>query len=300
MKTEITGIALFISVSAGVLANETPRKGFPRWGQSVRGAAAHEFEADLDKGGALAVDRYFLDAGLSRLWRFDRMISLSAGFGQDDYRFSGLAVEPWGRIDNYRVGLFARWALEESKWTLFAGPSIRTSVENGADLDDGLTAAFFGGASYKFSDRLTIGPGLGVVGQLEDTPRYFPVVLVNWDITERLSLGTGGGLAATGGPGLTLSYAFSDHWNAGLTGRYESKRFRLNDEGLAPSGVGEQEYVPIIGSLTYILYPGSFFSLIFGYNMSGNLMIDDANGDTVYKSDQENGLSIGLNTSYRF
>ncbi len=254
----------------------------------------------MDGGGAFAVNRNHIEVGLSRLWRYDRMVSVSAGIGQDDYRFTGLATEPWGRLNSYRVGLFARWGLDQSNWTLFTGPSIRSHVEEGADLDDAITVAVFGGASYKFSDRLTLGPGLGVVGQLEESARYFPVVIVNWDITERLNLGTGGGMATTGGPGISLTYRLNDQWQAGLTGRYEKKRFRLNGEGPAPNGLGEHEYIPVIANITYILYPGSFLSVMLGYNTSGNMVVENENGNIIDESEYENAFSFGLVASYRF
>ena len=63
----------------------------------------------MDKGGQFSVNRYFLEGGIARLWRFDRMVSFSVGYGQDDYRFSDLAAtSPWNNIDNFRAGLFAR------------------------------------------------------------------------------------------------------------------------------------------------------------------------------------------------
>jgi hypothetical protein len=253
----------------------------------------------MDDGGSFSVNRYFLEGGFGRMWRFDRLISLSAGYGQDDYRFSGLSLEPWNNIDNYRVGIFTRWALDD-RWMVIGGPSIRSYGEAGGDLEDALTSAFFGGATYKFSDRLTLGPGVGLVEQLHDDVSFFPVVFVNWNITERLSLETGGGLAATGGPGLSLNYTFSRNWKAGLTGRYEKKRFLLNDEGLAPDGFGEDEYFPVIGNISYVLYPGGFISMIIGYNIDGKISVENSDGHLLSETEYDNSVNIGFVGSFRF
>jgi hypothetical protein len=177
---------------------------------------------------------------------------------------------------------------------------VRAYAESNVDPLDGLTGAFFGGASYTFNDRLKLGPALGVVGQIEDRLSIFPVILVNWAITENLSLDTGGGLASTAGPGLALVYEFSEHWKAGITGRYERKRFRLNDSGDAPGGVGEDRNVPVYGTLAYFLYPQGYITAIFGYNTYGKLGLFDENGDRVSDIEYEPSASIGFVASFRF
>ncbi|MDF7801066.1 hypothetical protein P4C99_16435 [Pontiellaceae bacterium B1224] len=272
---------------------------FPRWGPSVKVGSVYNFDADMEGGGSFAVNRYFVEAGMARMWGFDRMIAFSAGFGQDDYQFSNLGTQPWNNIDNYRLSLFGRWRVNDD-WVLFAGPSVRSYGETGVDLDDALTGSFFGGASYTFGDRLTLGPGVVIAGELEERTQYFPVLLVNWEITDRLSLETGGGFAATAGPGLSLIYSFSKHWKAGITGRYEKKRFRLNGEGLAENGVGEDRNVPMVGNLTYFFYPGGFVSGIVGYNFSGKLSADDSYGNLLYEKSYDPAPGVGFVASFRF
>lgn len=293
-------IVLLLLVSSVVAeTNVTPRFSFPRWGPSIKAGSVYNVETDMEGGGSFALNRYFVEAGVARMWSFDRMIAVSAGFGQDDYQFSDLGTQPWNNIDNYRLGLFGRWRVND-KWVLFAGPSVRSYGETGVDLDDALTGSFFGGASYSFGDRLTLGPGVVVAGQIEERTQYFPVLLVNWNITDRLSLETGGGFAATAGPGLSLNYALSDQWKAGITGRYEKKRFRLNGEGLAENGVGEDRNVPMVGNLTYFFYPGGFVSGLIGYNFSGKLSADDSFGNLLYEKTYEPSLSVGMVASFRF
>lgn len=293
---KFTGCMVLLLMAGSVFSdtNAVPRFSFPRWGPSIRAGSIYDFETDMEGGGSFAVNRYFTEAGVARMWSFDRMIAFSAGFGQDDYRFSNLGTQPWNNIDTYRMGLFGRWRMNE-KWVLFAGPSVRSYGETGVDWDDALTGAFFGGASYTFGDRLTLGPGVVVAGQIEERTRYFPVLLVNWNITENLSLDTGGGFAATAGPGLSLTYSLSDHWKAALSGRYEKKRFRL-----AENGVGEDRNVPLMGSLTYFVYPGGYVSGIVGYNFSGKLAADDAYGNLLYERSYDPAPVIGFIASFRF
>ncbi|QBG47433.1 hypothetical protein EGM51_08525 [Verrucomicrobia bacterium S94] len=279
--------------------NKPPEFSFPRWGPSLKGGSVYNFPADLDGGGSFAVSRYFVEAGMARMWDFDRMVAVSAGYGQDDYHFDGLGVRPWDNIDNYRLGLFVRWALDD-KWAFFAGPSVRSYSEAGTNLDDALAGTFFGGVSYAFGDRLTLGPAFLAAGQIEESTRYFPVLLVNWNITEKLSLETGGGFAATAGPGLTLVYDHSRHWKFAVTGRYEEKRFRLNGDGMAPDGVGEDRNIPIVGNIGYFFYPGGYVSVIFGYNFDGKLKVYDEYGKNIYIRGYNSSLLLGVAASFRF
>ncbi len=299
MKFVLTFCLLTVSSFAFGQTNEAPRFSFPRWGPSIKAGSVYNFETDMEGGGSFDVNRYFMEVGMARMWAFDRMVAVSAGYGQDDYRFSGLGTEPWNNIDNYRLGLFARWALDE-KWVLFAGPSLRSYGEAGTDLDDALVGTFFGGVSYRFGDRLTLGPAFLAAGQIEENTQYFPVLLVNWNITEKLSLETGGGFAATAGPGLSMVYDYSKKWKFSITTRYEDKRFRLNGEGLAKNGVGEDRNIPIIGTIGYFFYPSGHISAIIGYNFDGKLSADDERGQNIYQREYDATPSMGLITSFRF
>ena len=298
MKLSALIILIFAVGSAVAQSNDAFRISFPRWGPSIKAGTVYNFDTDMENGGSFDVNRYFIEAGIARMWSFDRMVAISAGYGQDDYTFSDLGTQPWNNIDNYRIGLFARWRVSEG-WVLFAGPSVRSYSEAGTDLDDALTGQFFGGASYTFGDRLTLGPGVVVAGQIEDETRYFPVLLVNWNITERWSLETGGGFAATAGPGLTLAYTPSKKWKMGISARYENKRFRLNESGLAENGVGEDRSIPVTAGVTYSIYPQGTISGLLGYNISGKLTAEDRDGALLYKKSYNPAPIIGVVASFR-
>jgi hypothetical protein len=295
-------IFLLLIIFAGGTVAETNRTfelTFPRWGSSLRGGSVYNFDADMEGGGSFAVNRFVVQAMFGRMWSYDSFVAVSMGGGQDDYNFSDGVPDYWNNINNYRAGLFCRWGMTD-KWSLFASPSVRAYTEENVDPLDGLTGAFFGGASYRFSKRLTLGPAIGIVGQIEDRPSYFPVILVKWGITERLWLDTGGGLAATAGPGLALVYKLSDHWKAGVTGRYERKRFRLDNSGIAPDGVGEDRNVPIYGTLAYFFYPQGYITAIFGYNTHGKLGVFDSNGNYIEDFEYTPSASAGFVASFRF
>ncbi|MCF7849873.1 MAG: autotransporter outer membrane beta-barrel domain-containing protein [Kiritimatiellales bacterium] len=295
MKKLLPAIFVFAAGAALAQANGPPAG----WSPFARGGSVYHFDAGLDDGGEFSIHRYYAEGGLAYMFRKDRMASFSAGYGQDDYHFTGMATEPWNNIENIRAGVFSRWAFNNA-WTAFAVGSVRTYAEKDADLSDALTGAMFVGASFRFSDRLSLGPGLGVVGQLEDDPRYFPILVIDWDITDRLKLSTGGGMAGTAGPGLSLNYEASSHWNFGIAGRYEKKRFRLADRGVAPNGVGEDQSIPIVGSVGYVFYPGTQITGLLGVNLNGKLKVENGNGHSLYRDEYGNSLFSGIKVSVRF
>lgn len=300
MKNLLILLSLLSAVTVFAETNAPPRRGPPTgWSPFLRAGSVYNFDTGLDDGGSFSVNRYYVEGGMAYLFRKDRIVSLSVGYGQDDYHFSGTAADPWNNIDNYRAGLFARWGLDNG-WAWMGTASLRAYGEAGVNLDDAFTLGGFGGASYTFSDKLTLGPALGVFGRIEDSPLILPIVLIDWNITDRLSLGTGGGLAATTGPGLTLSYKASRHWRLALSGRYEQKRFRLSEDGPAPNGVGEDRNIPILATVGYELYPGTHITAMAGYNFGGEFRLEDAYGSYLYEQSYDSSLFAGLTIGIRF
>ncbi|WP_200331509.1 hypothetical protein [Thiocystis violacea] len=286
-------------IAAEDTANERPGRQ-SEWAPFARGGYVHQFDSDLEGGGDFDVDRFFLEAGVTYSMGPRRRVSFSVGGGTDRYDFSGgvgLADEPWGRIDQLRFSVPVTWGFDE-QWTLFAIPTLRYYGESGAG--DAATAGALGGVSYRFNDSLTIGPGIGVFSQLEDSVNVLPILIIDWKITDRLALETGRGLGATQGPGLTLNYRLSETWSLGLGGRYESLRFRLDDEGQAPDGVGEDRSIPLYVSATYSRGRDLRISAVTGMKINGELRLEDASGRLLARDDYGSTPFLGATFDLRF
>ncbi len=206
------------------------------WSTFSRGGAVYQFDTDLDKGGSYNASRFNIQAGQSYSWDRRTSVSLALSYSHDSYSFSdgigdGIsAFNPWDNINSFSISSPMRMGIDE-RWSAFLIPSLRSSGESGASFDETLTGGAFAGVSYKFGDWLTIGPGLGIISQLEESATVFPILIINWKITDSLSLETGRGLAATLGPGLTLNYRPNQQWKFAVGGRYEKLRFRLDKKG---------------------------------------------------------------------
>lgn len=201
----LLSLSLLLSAAPAIAGNERPLPGDNPWQPSAQAAIVFQPESSLDTGGDVQVTRSFIEGGISRAWASGWRAKLSVGYGEDEYDFSGNAgfggSDPWGRVRELRFSAFLQYAFDD-RWTLFGIPSLRFNAESGASLNDGRTEGLLAGAGYRVSDRLTIGPGLGVFSELEDDTSVFPILIIDWPITDRLSLETGRGFAASRGPGL--------------------------------------------------------------------------------------------------
>jgi hypothetical protein len=258
---------------------------------AVDGLAAMQGDANLDGGGSFSATRVFGRVG--GLYNFDGgSLGLFLGAGQIDYDFSG-ATAPWGTVRDEAINLPIRFTAGQAE--IFVSPGLRYDYEDGADRDEGRTWGAFMGVAWRFSDTLTLGPAFGAYTEVEsDDLDVFPAILVDWQITDRARLTTGPTLGATQGPGLAFDYAVTEDLRLGVAGRYENIRFRLNDDGPAPGGVGQDESFPLVLTLDYAPFPGSRLAAFAGAELGGRLRLEDASGTLVETRDYDPAPILGV------
>jgi hypothetical protein len=212
--------------------------------------------------------------------------------GQIDYDFSD-TVAPWGDLRDQSLDLTLGYELDRAD--IFIAPGINYNFEDGASRDDALTYGVFAGFGWKFSDSLTLGPALGIYSELEsDDLNIFPAILVDWEITDRARLSTGPTIGATQGPGLALDYGVTDRLRLGVAGRYENVRFRLDDDGPAPGGIGEDTSFPLVVTVEYEPFPGSRLAAFAGAEFGGELTLEDASGRTIDTREYDPAPIVGF------
>ncbi len=297
-----TGLAAVLVLAASASAAAEPPPNPTSF--TVEALGFYQFESDINAGGSMALDEAALRLGVSHALSGDVRLGLDLGYDVFDYDFSpggnGLgATEPWSDIRVAKVGISGS-ARVGDRWTLFAAPSMRWATEQGASMNDGAYGGVFAAATYRFSDRLSIGPGVGYFSRIEDDASVFPVLAVNWRLTDTLRLSTGQGLAASRGPGLVLEWQPPNPWSFSLGARYENQRFRLDDRGVAPGGVGQDSSFPIFFAATRNLGRTATLSLIAGAKTGGNLRLEDAQGNKLSEDDYETAPFAGGTLKLRF
>jgi hypothetical protein len=273
------------------------------WRVTTQAGAVRQFDADLGDRGSVAVTRAF--GQLSVGYGFDRRTSVgvSLGAGIDDYDFSdgaGLGgAEPWDAVADYRISFPVRFGVGEAVDAIVI-PSVRWRAETDASLDDGRTEGVLAGASWRLSEGFSIGPGVGVFSELDGGTQVFPVLLLDWDVTERLNIGTGGGFGATQGPGLDATWRATDAASITIGARYESLEFALDDDGPAPDGFGEETATPVYLAASWTPTPQLALTAIAGVEFGGELTLRDRDGREIDSADYDPAPFLGLTGSLRF
>lgn len=302
MKVHTLFFTLLVFCASAVHAEQPPFGEAPaRW--SLQAGAVYQSSADLDEGGDMSTGRYFISGGLGKMFASGWRVSGAVGYGEDRYDFSGSsgfgALDPWERIRELRFSVPLQYFANQD-WTIYAIPTLRFNAESGADLNDGTNGGLITGAAYRVNDRFTIGPGFGVFTEIEDSTSIFPILIIDWKITDTLSLETGRGFAASRGPGLQLRWDASSNWTFALGGRYEKSRFRLNDSGPAPDGIGQDKAVPLFASAEYAFSKDTVVSLLGGAEVGANLRLEDSSGDYITDTDISTAPFFGATFRTRF
>ena len=273
------------------------------WSTKAEGSATHQFDAGLDSGGEFSLRRVVARISLGYRTDPSTTTAFSLGYGYAGYDFGGGGAgafsSPWENIHSLNAGVSFRRKVSE-RWSLLAVPSARLVGESDAIARDALSGGGIAGLFYRFSDRLSMGPGFGAFTQLEDTTAFFPILLVNWQIAERWRFETGRGLGASLGPGLLLSYRHCDSWALMLGGRYERFRFRLDPNGSTPNGVGEDRGAALYLGTRYTLSNKGSIDVFGGVDVGGELRLENAVGSPISQVDHDVAPFVGMSASFRF
>lgn len=306
--------ALLLTTHALVSAQDGPREVVNEQAQAPREAAARpttrfiaeagiiaQGKADIDGGGNLSVTRF--DAGL--LYQTDVAQNLRFGgsylFGVNDYDFGSAGFgAPWDTVIFNRLGVQLSRTLDD-RWSVRGGGVLMSSRETGADLGDSITGGFSVGADYRHSQTLFLSGGFACVSQLEDDVQVIPMLGVNWKASDRWLFRLGsvpfsGGAAA----GLEAEYKLSDRLELAGGMLYHQRRFRLDDSGPAPGGVGQERTFPLRLRLGWKVSEKVSLHLLGGIVTGGELLLEDSGGNRLAKPDYDPAPYISVRALFRF
>ena len=261
---------------------------------TVDGGYLYGFSADFEDTGDVQNSRAQVGADVA--WRFveDWNLSLSFTYVLDSYDFStpnGLAaVEPWSDINQVDFGFVLNYNIS-SDWSVWGGGIFEFSFENGAAWDDSFTAGGLFGVTCVVNDDLILGGGLAVVQRIEDDVRFVPIVIVNWNITNDLVF-TSRTSAAFAGAALELIWKVQP-WEFAIGGVHKYSRFRLDDDVVAPDGVGQDESIPLYGRIGYHFNKDFQIDVLAGAACFGEMTLEDSGGNKISDEDYDPALFIG-------
>ena len=208
------------------------------------------------------------------------------------YGSSELPRDPWGAVNTFNITPNTTILIGD-QFSVLAAIPIRFSAETGSQRN-----AFSAGASaivrWQITDDLRIGAGLGVTSQLEDDAETFPIVSLDWRITNALELRTEG--SWTQGGDAVLLWGPNDAIRVRFSAGYERNRFRLDDNGFVAdrNGIGEITSVPLEVGLRLELYEDAFFDFHVGLGVAGRLRVESSTGRKLYDEQYDPSPRLGI------
>lgn len=269
---------------------------------SIVATPLYQFEANLGSGGNVSAFRTFFDIN-SKIPLDDSLsIGLNFGYHYADYNFADPASfaggSPWDKVHILKFGASLSYDLTPG-WSLFVAPSVQISREDGADWGNAIGYGGVLSLTRDFGSDLSLGVGVAAFSQLEELTA-FPIVAVNWRITDRLRLANPFRSGPAGPAGLELSYKIGSDWDLAAGAAYRSERFRLKNSGLFPSCIGESRLIPAWARISRSA--GSNFQLDFyaGAMFGGAVSIDDSTGNRITSDNYDPAPFLAFAISCRF
>ena len=279
---------------------QTPKPGEVAASASLSGV--HQFDTDLDHGGDFRWAAGIASGSVTRAFTPEFSARLALRYDFEDWKFSHPVqfggAEPWSHLNAPNISVDLRYAVG-SDLVIGVSPLFGWAFESGAKASDALTYGAIFAATRVFTPSLTLGLGVGVIRQIDET-KVFPFLIVDWKISDRWRLANPFPAGPAGGAGLELVYAPDDHWEFAGSGAYRSTRYRLDSAGAAPGGVGENRFSPLFARVARNFGAQTKVDLYAGVALRGRLLVADASGATVARDDYSTAPLIGLTLAHRF
>lgn len=263
-------------------------------------AGEHQLSSDLDGGGSFTRSSARIRLSAPLYLGDETIVGISGGYSYDLFDFSGTGTDPWANINRARLGMVAKSDFGDG-WSWIALPFVSMDGEEGADWNDSLTFGALGGAWYRYSDRLSIGLGAGFGTRLEDDSFAFPILFLDWKLTEDLTLTTMPPEGLRPGPGASLRWDVREELSIAFIYQFQSDQQRLVEDSLAAAGgVGEYRQQRVAVAATYRPTKNLSLTAHVGYGFGGAIEIFDSSGDSLSERDFDGSLVFGFEGGFRF
>lgn len=272
------------------------------WSTFGSATTVYQGSAKLDGGGDYSAWTTILRTGVLGDLGGGKRAGLVLNYDYSDYKFSAPAAfggaAPWGAVQRYGVAAPLSFTRPDG-WTLGLTPSVDWIHEKGADVGESLTWGAVATVTRSFADGDRIGLGLAAFDRIGET-RVFPLLIVDWRLSERWRLANPLPAGPTGPAGLELDYRLDGDWNLGLGAAWRSTRFRLKNSGPVANGIAEEVGVPVFLRASRSFGPGSTLYLYGGVVTAGRLSVMDASGRVLRETDFGTAPLFGATFSMRF
>lgn len=280
----------------------------PGKGPLTAGGYQHGFRSGIKGGGSFSTSTGFVAGQIGYPVGKGYILGGQLAWQGDWYSFFGKngvtlpdQTRPWGAVQSFAAS--ASLGRRFGDWWVNAAFTTRFSYEDGASLGESFNPGGILAAQYTFSPGLKLGGGVLVNARMEEDPLIIPIPFVYWEILDELVLSNSiAPDAYPRGPGLEIAWRPDPAWALALGGRWEYRRFRLNDAGpsVQRGGVGEDEGVPLWLRLTWRMGEHLRADILGGASVANRLRLADSSGKILRSVGTDAIPHFGMFLSYRF
>lgn len=240
----------------------------------------HTFNANLDD---LPIDVSITrgGAGISFAMPLNERLRFSLGIDGEisNYDFDDVfdIIETVGDpfAEAYRVTVRPQILIIQSpRSAWFVGGIAQASGTFDADFGDTLTGGGYGGFRYQVTETFAVSLGGGVTSRLEDDPLFIPIIGLEWSVGKGISL-------TSEGLGLTLNAGVTDEVSFLLSGGWELREYRLEDDNPLPEGVLRDSRAQVGVGFQWRPAPNVSLEITGGAVVWQEFEIDDRDGHEV-------------------
>jgi hypothetical protein len=265
--------------------------------------ASKQFDSSIDSGGNVGVSRYGAELRLNYHLTDEDDLQLRFQYQRDDWNFSGATGlgndDPWDLVTTTDIAL--QWTHQwKEKTQLFGGPIIKWSEDSGASQSNSKVFGGMFGIAHVYSDTLVLGGGVGFIETLGDDDRFFPIIVLDWKIKDRLTLRSDLMTRFGNRIGVELVWTPRDDWSLGAGLSYDYSRFRLDDVGIAPGGVGEATSLPLTLRASYHPSDNVDITIFGGVVFGGELSVYESTGLMMQTESYDSAGAVGILARIRF
>lgn len=286
-------------VAEGDPAGATPG-GPPPFVSFVEFDSSFSGGADFDDTrGGFSVHGWRLAAGIFATVGTKTRLGVNVSHSTQSFNFQNSTMivpgseSPWRRVLQTDVNFQFFHGLSE-RWTATVTGGFGINREDGASTSDAFQFRTFAGARYRILGNLHIVPGFFIQSRIEDSPIAFPVVGLEWDIDETFRLEVQRGVA------LGAALADQRKLELRLEGDWNLDRFRLDDTGANPDGIGSLRGTRVGLGLKWRPQPFIDVSLFGGGVFGRELRLENRRGRRIFRDDVDAGLQFNLSVRASF
>jgi hypothetical protein len=268
----------------------------------IDASVQHDLGNGIDGEGDVSVTRTRATIGFHRKLDESWVLRGQVGAEHAHYGWSSDASflgtnAPWSEIWKVGAGLQVIRKLDD-RWTVQTSVTAVSSAERGAEIDESLDYRLRVGAAWRRDEDLTLGLDLTASTHLEDSTLVLPFPVVDWRFAPAWRLVSDIGDVIQG-PSVGVHRTFSEGFDLGLVAAGIYSDARLDDDRVA-DGVLRETRISTGLEATWKPRLGIEVSLLAGFDVWGELQVDDADGDEIEQTDLDPAPLFGLSVQVAF